>query len=114
VVGIGVPSYRDGPGGIQHPERLDVGGMGGSLGRAFSPACVRVMRPAAITSSPGARNRAPRISAFNCPTFGRSPRSRPSRHRGKGVIFIVIVDSETYKRTISTQQNASYEETAGR
>ena len=29
VVGIGVPSYRDGPKGIQHPERLDVGGMGG-------------------------------------------------------------------------------------
>ena len=61
---------------------------------------VRVMRPAAVTSSPRARDRAPRIWAFGCPTFGRSSRSRPSRHRGKGVIVIVIVYSGTYKRTI--------------
>jgi hypothetical protein len=30
------------------------------------------------------------------------------------MILIVIVDSETYKRTFSTRQNASYQETAGR
>ena len=28
------------------------------------------------------------------------------------MILIVIVDSETYKRTFSTRQNASYQETA--